>query len=470
MGSVRSAKAEEALGRIEDRQAFLRRLSDAIRSLGDPARILAETCRLLGTHLRVERVAYGRISGDDCVVADDYVNGVASMAGKIRWVDLAGSRLDEIMSVGILITNDTATDPRTAANREALQSADIGAYVCPLLIKDGRWVAAFGIHSRTPRVWTADEITLAQEVAERIWATLEQRQAEGELRANQARLEFLLRLDDALRPLSDPGDVQEAAARLLGEHLGVSRCGYAEVDGRDYIIRREYTRDVLPLVGQGPVGGSSARLSEAFRQGDTVVVNDVHTDPRFTDEERATMQSRQIAAFVGVTLVKRGQMVAAFGANHDRPRVWSGADADLVRDVAERTWDAVERTRAESALGRQEHRLRLALEASAGGSWTWDATNNQVDWDNRFRALYGVAPDVPANTEDWMARGARRRPAAAARPARRDPDVENERVVGEHVPRRAPGWSGRLDSEPGTRRPRCRRQCDAAHRARSRLQ
>jgi PAS domain S-box-containing protein len=398
------AKAAEALGRIEDRQAFLLRVSDSIRPLGDPARILAETCRLLGTYLRVERVVYGRISGDDCLVADDYVNGVASMAGQFRWTDLAGSRVEEIMSGDVLISNDTAADPRTAANRDALQSAEIGAYVCPLLVKDGRWVAVFGIHSRTPRVWTADEIALVREVAERIWATLERRKAEGDLRANQTRLEFLLRLNDALRPLSDPSDVQETAARLLGEHLGVTRCGYAEFDGRDFIIRREYSRDVLPLAGPRPVGHVSAKLRSDFRKGGTVVVNDVHSDPRFTDEERVAMRSRQIAAFVGVTLVKGGQMVAAFGANHDRPRAWNAAEVDLVADVAERTWDAVERTRAEAALRRHEHRLRLAIEASAGGSWTWDAVSNQVDWDDRFRALYGFSAGEPESTERWMTR------------------------------------------------------------------
>ena len=140
-----------------------------------------------------------------------------------------------------MFVNDTSAEPHTAAEREALQAAGIGAYICPLLVKDGRFVGSFGIHSREPRVWTADEIALAQDVADRIWATLEHRKAEAELRANEERLEFLLRLNDALRPLSDPGDVQETAARLLGQHLGATRVGYAEFDGGEYTIRREYT-------------------------------------------------------------------------------------------------------------------------------------------------------------------------------------------------------------------------------------
>ncbi len=66
--------------------------------------------------------------------------------------------------------------------------------------------------------------------------------------------------------------------------------------------------------------------------------------------------------------------------------------------------EVVERVRAEAALREQEQRLRIALEASAGGSWTWVAGSNQVDWDQRFRALYGFGPDEPATPDAWVTR------------------------------------------------------------------
>ena len=78
------------------------------------------------------------------------------------------------------------------------------------------------------------------------------------------------------------------------------------------------------------------------------MVNDVASDPRFTDVERTAMNERQIAAFIGVTLMKDGRMVAAFGANNVTARIWTQTEIALVRDVAERTWEAVERTRAEA--------------------------------------------------------------------------------------------------------------------------
>jgi PAS domain S-box-containing protein len=215
---------------------------------------------------------------------------------------------------------------------------------------------------------------------------------------------FLLGLSDALRPLSNPLDVQEVSSKLLGEYLCVNRVGYAELENREYVIRREYVRGVAPLAGQRPVGSFAAAPRDAFRRGETVVVYDVATDPRFTESERVAMRARQIAAFVGVVLLKGGQLVAAFGANNATPRAWAPIEIALIRDVAERTWDAVERARAEAALREREQRLRLALDASAGGSWTWEASSNHIDWDDGFRTRYGFTPEEPPTHDAWISR------------------------------------------------------------------
>jgi len=220
----------------------------------------------------------------------------------------------------------------------------------------------------------------------------------------EERLAFLLKLSDSLRPLRDPIAVQEVASRLLGEHLHVNRVGYAELENGGFVVRREYARGVAPLAGKGPVGSFAAALRAEFRSGAPVVVTDVDTDPRFTEPERVAMHGRQIVAFVGVMLLKGGQLVAAFGANNATPRSWTPTEIALIRDVGERTWDAVELARAEAALREREQRLRLALEASAGGSWTWEAGSNRLDWDDVFRARYGFAPDEPAVHETWLSR------------------------------------------------------------------
>jgi PAS domain S-box-containing protein len=383
---------------------FLITLNDRLRPLRDPVEIQDVATSLLGDHLGLNRVLYGDMDGDEFIVSRSYANGVAPFAGRGRIADFGTALIDAYMRGETVAVDDVLTDERlTDAERAVLSKIDIAAFVVTTLHKDGRWVGGFAAHSATPRTWTRDEIALVEATGERTWAAAERARAEDALRGSEERDAFLLKLSDALRPLSNPAEVQETAARLLGEHLGVNRVGYAEMEDNGYVIRCEYTRGVAPLVGHGPSGTFGAALRDAYRRGETVVVSDVSSDPRFTADERVSMRRRQIAAFIGATLVKNGRFLAAFGANQVTPREWTPTEIALVRDVAERTWDAVERTRAEVSLREREQRLQLSLDASAAGVWTWDAQTNRLEWDERVHAHYGLRPDGPRNLDTWIA-------------------------------------------------------------------
>jgi PAS domain S-box-containing protein len=64
--------------------------------------------------------------------------------------------------------------------------------------------------------------------------------------------------------------------------------------------------------------------------------------------------------------------------------------------------DITERRRAEEALKEREQRLRLALDASMAGVWTWDPFTNQCYWDDRFNAQYGFAEGAPQTFDTWI--------------------------------------------------------------------
>ena len=387
----------------EERLQFVVTLNDRLRPLRDPVEVQEVAVRLLGEHLRVNRVAFAEIDGGEFFVVRSFVDGVAPFMERGP-VAIFGEALRDTYERGeTVVVNDVGGDPRfTDVERAGLQTNEIAAFAGAILRKEGRWVAFFGVDSTTPRIWTRDEIALIEQTAERAWSAAERARAEDALRKSEERHAFLLKLSDALRALSDPSDVQQTAARLLGEHLQVNRVGYAEIEGREYVIRCEYTRGVPPLVGHGVSGTFGVALRDAYRRGETVVVNDVASDSRFTESERVTMDGRQIAAFVGVTLIKGGRMVAAFGANNATPRVWTPTEIALVRDVAERTWEAAERARAEAVSRDRKHRLQLALDASAAGVWTWHARTNLLDWDERVHAHYGLVPGSPPSLDSWI--------------------------------------------------------------------
>ena len=57
-----------------------------------------------------------------------------------------------------------------------------------------------------------------------------------------------------------------------------------------------------------------------------------------------------------------------------------------------------------SSLSESEARLRLALDASNAGTWSWDTANNASTWDDRYHALYGFEPHEPRSYEAWLCR------------------------------------------------------------------
>ncbi|MCX6906532.1 MAG: PAS domain S-box protein, partial [Verrucomicrobia bacterium] len=73
----------------------------------------------------------------------------------------------------------------------------------------------------------------------------------------------------------------------------------------------------------------------------------------------------------------------------------------LEKRVAERT---VELRRVNETLRRSEDRLRLALEASNAGAWSWDVASNVSTWDERYHEMHGFGAGDPVSFEAWMAR------------------------------------------------------------------
>jgi PAS domain S-box-containing protein len=224
-----------------------------------------------------------------------------------------------------------------------------------------------------------------------------------ERRIAEERQEFLLRLSDTLRPLTDPLEMQYAASRFLGEYLQVNRVSCSDINDDDFIVRASYARGVAPSAGRGSISALGAALLEAYRSGRPITVDDIRTDPRITEDERARLLAKDIVAFASVVLVKAGQWVSSFCVHNAKPRAWTRAEIEIISHVAERTWEAVERARAEEALKEREQRLRLALDASTAGTWTWYVRNNRLDWDDGMYAQFGYAPGAAPPYGVWIA-------------------------------------------------------------------
>jgi PAS domain S-box-containing protein len=175
----------------------------------------------------------------------------------------------------------------------------------------------------------------------------------------------MLTLADALRPLSDPIEIMHTASRLLGEHLAVNRAFYSTIVDEDtVVVHGEYRNGVSPLPGRFPLAAFGEQVIAAFKRGDDFIIDDVATDPRLTESQRAAWASLDTASAIGIGLLKGGRWVGGFGVNSATPRTWSSEDVALLRETAERTWEALERAKAEAARRDSEERYTALFEQS----------------------------------------------------------------------------------------------------------
>ncbi|MDZ7967369.1 MAG: ATP-binding protein [Nostoc sp. DedSLP03] len=167
---------------------------------------------------------------------------------------------------------------------------------------------------------------------------------------------FLLKLSDSLRSLSDPVTVQETAMQVLGTHMSVNRAFYGEVldDNDTLVIGPGYANELSSLTGQIKFSEFDSDLLTAYRAGQTVVINDLYLDVELSAQAKAAFDAIQVQAAVGVALVKNEKVRAILSIHQSVPRQWTQAEIALLKETAERTWAAVERARAETALRESE--------------------------------------------------------------------------------------------------------------------
>ncbi|MBM0744237.1 GAF domain-containing protein [Phormidium sp. CLA17] len=161
---------------------------------------------------------------------------------------------------------------------------------------------------------------------------------------------FRVSLTDALRPLIDPIEMQAMASRLLGEYLGANRVAYFEVRGNNYVVEHDYVNGAAALTGSYPIDSFGPKLFAASCDSRTVSVSDVESDPNLSPTQRSAYAALQIGAHISIPLVKNGEFVAGLAVHITEPRVWKPEEVALAEEIAERTWAAVERARAEAVI------------------------------------------------------------------------------------------------------------------------
>lgn len=207
--------------------------------------------------------------------------------------------------------------------------------------------------------------------------------------------EYLLKLSDALRPLSDAVEIETTACRLLGEHLGVNRVYYPEINEAEGYAKVE--RDFFR--GTSPSMAGKYRLTDYgwslpfLRRGEPVIISNIYGADGIPQADLAAMETIQQLALVSVPLVKNGTLVGALTVSENTPRVWKPEEVELVRETLERTWAMAERARAEEALRLSEEKFRTLSNTAPALIWYNDKEGNNVFINQYFINFTGMTAE-----------------------------------------------------------------------------
>ena len=198
----------------------------------------------------------------------------------------------------------------------------------------------------------------------------EAHRAQDAVRASEARLTFLDRLGAETAALAGADAVLQATTRLVGEHLGVSVCAYADMDEDQdgFTIRGDWAAPgSRSIVGRYSLADFGRLAVRNLGAGLPLVVHDNLCE--LAPEEAATFQGIGIAATICMPLVKEGRLTALMAIHDKAPRRWTDEELTLLREVTERSWAHVERAGALAELRASEAQFRIFAQAMPNHVW-----------------------------------------------------------------------------------------------------
>jgi len=391
---------------LSRRSALISALDERISTLGNPDDLAYAAAELLGRFFNVSRAGYGTIDGENETITikrDWNAPGIKSLAGTLQFRDY-GSYIENLKRGETVVFEDAEKDPRTSANAEALRHISALSVVNMPVTEQGGFAALLYLNHEEPRSWSDSDLSIISEVAHRTRTAVERLRAEAALRESEARLKFLDNLGKEIASANSAENVMSITTRLLGEHLNVSVCAYADMeDDQDHFtIRGDWNAlGATSIVGYYSLADFGRLAVANLGAGKPLVIHDNRKE--LAPEEAQTFIEIGIAATICMPLVKQGRLTALM-AIHDRlPRRWLEKELSLLAEVTERSWAHIERVRSEEAARASEERLRLATEAAAIGTWDFNPVTGHLRWDNMCKKLFGLSPETEITYETFLA-------------------------------------------------------------------
>jgi PAS domain S-box-containing protein len=208
----------------------------------------------------------------------------------------------------------------------------------------------------------------------------------------EATLQFLDALGKETAKIADADAILSITTRMLGEHLSVAVCAYADMDADEdgFTIRGNWSAPgSMSIVGHYSLAAFGKLAVKNLHAGLPLILHDNRA--QLPADEAATFLDIGLAATICMPLVKEGRLTALM-AIHDRvPRTWTRKELSTLTEVTERSWAHIERVRLIQDLRDSERRYRGAVITGRIAAWETDMVTRTRNWTDEGMELFGLS-------------------------------------------------------------------------------
>lgn len=293
-----------------------------------------------------------------------------------------------------VVVDDIDGDPRAAAlgSSDILRQAGIRTLqATPIIDRSGTLLGTCATHWRVAGSADDRSLRLLDLLVPLAADAIAHAAAAAALAAARHRQEFLAALEETLRPLADPAEIEYQACRLLAGRLEADRAYFVAMDeaAGSLHIARDFVRDDAISIAGTHRAADYAWSLPTLRRGECLVLDDIPSSPLVPDADRPTCAALGIVACIDAPLILAGRFVGALCVTDSRARRWDDAEIGLVRDVGARIQAAIERSRSEAARRSGEALFRTLFERSPVGIAIATPDGRLVDCNAAFAELVG---------------------------------------------------------------------------------
>jgi PAS domain S-box-containing protein len=358
-GTVRAREAEERTSLRDRELEAVSEISNALARTHDleaAARVLLDRA---GGLLGVEFTALALVSAD----GREATGLLARSEGEDLdwWRDV---RLDlerepsgiasAVFEAAPVTVYDVVGSTRVSKRLAERVGAKSGAWI-PLISEERVTAVLVAVSTAERRSFEPEELTLMQALAGEAALALDRMHSAEELERALERERLIASVARKVRSELDVQAVLEVAVTETGRALDASRCFVRLRDGEGAPVAAEWHAPGLASIASAARALAVSNL--ALREGRTVAVGDVETDPMLEDASlggRETLLELESRAVLATPIAVVGETVGVLALHRNRATAWSETDAALLEAIARELGLALHIARL---LAENEHRL-----------------------------------------------------------------------------------------------------------------